>query len=560
MAQVDVKVEGFDQLNSSQFPNENPTGNVETAQAATAPAPRANNIQSLLTGSMVQMPLSANGEKFKEMLVQQASIAGLKVFNWNQGVNASIVCDDKDSNAIILIYSESITQGRLGSDEGRQIAVAWRNSFNGTDPNTGAVIPCPDDAHYVDQTFVVTESMYDRAAIISHNVINCVKSMTGTTSLENLTLAELNIGKLHVSDNLEDAKNLVAMYSPTAIPPRADFGIVIEHVDKNKTAQHVYLPGGQQRQEETRIPAMAITAYVDFVRTTNVLTQGVDRFVPVITITGIASLIPSSGMLTLAIPFAIDAFITNRMWMNQFKRLKGKLTKGDRILTHLVPSVAENKNPKSIEQIDRFIHQHIDINETKLILDLRWDDLNIPGTSVMRDDCSHNYLAKTAKFLGCEMQFPQDTKNVFEKVAGVDTVPQEVMGFANAGGSIMDSRELDYLYFMSNGTDPNKLQSLLDLHTWDTRILDQQQLYGVNDVLIAGKTDKLIFAKWFVNEVASKGIGGIIANADRDYAQMGANIIQLASTGPYQSMAIGGGFNQTGQFVNQTGTGPTGSW
>ena len=207
-------------------------------------------------------------------------------------IEARVFVHDASKNAIILVFADTY------------------QSLDSVPPTStlGAVhsaLMLRDSSITVVQSIVVCKQDYARAGKMAAFISNAFLTLAGGAA-SNLNVDMLKNMNIVAITAIEKVREYVRNVSPHAVPDRDDIGVLIclEKQTNNRI-------NGLQREAEL-IPFLAITGYTKIMNPQEAATG--DRFVAIPTITSIVSSIPNAALVSMALPFAADAFISQHLW------------------------------------------------------------------------------------------------------------------------------------------------------------------------------------------------------------------------------------------------------
>ena len=288
--------------------------------------------------------------------------------------------------------------------------------------------------HELLQFLVITPADYDNVEKMITFIMNIFMVAT-RPEFQSLT-SEILSSKENIfviSTNQTDIQNFMGKIYPHAVSPRADMGFVLYQKGRNAQGGYSTSPNSyfeQGAQENT--PIACVTAFTEPIQMTGAMFNSVPKFVPLIHITSMVSVIPAMEMTTLLLPLATDVFIRSNLWKTQFSRFSkeqpniGKLFRDP---STNMPGFAEN--PTQLEQILATTFE-----KPALVLDVVEGTCRIPGLEKYGiAERNSDVTAMYSRFLGAQ---------IYDTVASGFKY-HEYVGTITHNGRQADSRWADYL-------------------------------------------------------------------------------------------------------------------
>ena len=243
--------------------------------------------------------------------------------------------------------------------------------------------------------------------------------------------------------NLDAAREFIGRYYPHANLPRMDLGMVIYH---RRPRSDQFAREGIIDQDT---PIAAIGAYVEMIRQNDPQT-GMARFMPLVRITNITSIIPAPAIALIAIALAGEHLCVGDRWMDQFRNFAKRGVN----LGNLIVSPDEKKPLQltTAEGLETFRHQYCMM--PMLGIDIVEGQARIPGLTVFQDQAQGlpqitNYVST---FFRTRTQFVTAALTSYSKVEFIGT-------FGAPPGE--DTRNITYLDAVAKGTPPEQVFDLL---------------------------------------------------------------------------------------------------
>ena len=486
-------------LNANDFPQSNATN-------VAAGPDQPMGLDALLGGIRHANALSSDARMFDKRLCEICS--SLQITEYKGGLTSAKIFSNADGrNAVVVIYAEvGKLSNTLACEYGPEVTKAFLDTGNPGDKS-------------VDQFIVVKESMYGLADLIGNRILNIVTLKS--EQAEKFTVNSFDKTQLITSSDLSVAKELVAQCNPSDVVPRADFGLTLSRITNPKLVNSVNI--NENAPQYT--PILSILAYVDFIKENTGLTNAAEKFTPLITISSIASPLPHAEIGALAISFAVESFIKNYAWLNQFN-LSGKLVKGAKNIGNLITRDGSPFVCKTQADVNNFVADHINVNGAKLAIDVKYGDFALSGLDLMtyREDLFTELFSRF--FNHQEISSNAAGYGIGHSIC--ETRVEELVGSCRLGSEVVDSRYLDYLYFIANAITPDEVAPLQMLYSGDARIKLQESIIGSDNLTITDRCQKVVLAPWFVDLVGNN-TQPILDRTKVDYLKVNANAVQLTS-------------------------------
>lgn len=279
----------------------------------------------------------------------------------------------------------------------------------------------------------VTENDYDKCMQMAAYISNTLQMKSGDSEIEkNLTISQLKKYRIVIDSDINNVKNFFKKHYPHKAIPRCDIGFIasIGNIKKN----YNQFMGGMDSFDNLT-PLFAVSGYTEFIEES--IAPGTPiKFTPIIHVTGILSIIPSSKILSMAIPVAVELFISGGMWKAQYLNpVKGSINIGNLINDPKTnkPWVAKTQN-----EITGFFNTYM--NPPFFAIDIAEGKARIPNIEKLMSD--NIILDEMASFLEID-------RSNFQNMNVGKIGFNEIIGEIEADDNIIDSREIDYLFLMS---------------------------------------------------------------------------------------------------------------
>lgn len=301
----------------------------------------------------------------------------------------------------------------------------------------------------IDECIVVRKGMYNRAEKMGSFIKNCINSIINP-ELGNVTAAYFTNQKFVASRDINAVRAFIDSRSPHDVPARDDIGVILYAV-REKPNQSGF--GG--RPEEERIPVLAITGYTEFFVAPNVSMNGIMnmqlggiKYAAVTTLTDIVSDLKSGAMAATGIAIALDAFIRQGAWLDQFNHYSknepniGRLINGE----DGRPWLAANQ-----QQRNEFIQNYLVSSVPFLAIDVQNGRARIPALEdLVRNQ--PNFVAAMQRFTNAGRNYDAPTLQQFRYFSGTVTVTNQ---------EVVDSRCIDYLRLAASIPQTDTLSAFL---------------------------------------------------------------------------------------------------
>lgn len=167
---------------------------------------------------------------------------------------------------------------------------------------------------------VIAPQDYNRPEKMAHHIIDTLYG-SQIAMAQNMDVTAFTKGSnFIVNTDMAQVRNYMDQISPQSILPRMDVGFVLMCSPSNQNPRGMYQQGRNNMETilQNAVPVLAVGGYTEFVKS-NMQAQTDKPFIPVFRITHIASRVPLTGMIHLALALASDVFLGNsRHWLSQF--------------------------------------------------------------------------------------------------------------------------------------------------------------------------------------------------------------------------------------------------
>lgn len=386
--------------------------------------------------------------------------------------------------------------------------------------------------------FVVSKDDYVKVDTMATTIASIFAS-ADTPAFRDISIAQFNSPNFHVTDDLSMVKSVIEKLNPQVVAPRCDCGVMLYSTTKET---NVFQTGQNGHQEAGIEPLLAVSAYTEFVRPIDQFTMAApDKFVPVVTISGIWSKLPTLPMAILGICLAAHVLVRGGGWLKPFSNYG----KGERNIGNLLKDPATGKIVHCNDQNDRNMALGKYTSNPLLAIDVQLGAMAIPG---LRD------------LFGDQAALCKAIDN-FSGGAGASTAAAQAF---NAGGNIIqfqtirfdgdvcigakngqpvDTREIDYLGLVANGAQPDNVRQFLDVYQNrpDIQSNDLKTVYP--DAKLKYVTYRAYLLPTWVDAITQDLGKGLKVTVDGGVAPVTFNMATLQA---FQPIGYGaGGFVQT---------------
>jgi hypothetical protein len=269
------------------------------------------NLSELLSTVGSLSPLSKRGHEYFEAIKaamlkpENQRVLPINITTLNSPQDAlALECDGK---VVILIPKEvlpSNTNDVFPSSVAFQSAVNSYFSISGkTDHKILEIIlVIPEDYEYVEKMIRGLLNIFQ----VVHN-----------PKFGSFNIQSMRSSKFAISTNYKDVADFLDRTYPHKCIPRNDFGFVLYELSNNRSEREIY-----QNMESSvvRTPIACVTGYVEPMQINQQYQGGMTKFLPLVHITNIQSLIPDIRLCAALIPLASDIFLKGGLWRTQFEQ------------------------------------------------------------------------------------------------------------------------------------------------------------------------------------------------------------------------------------------------
>lgn len=454
-----------------------------TPEAPSTAAPSLSTLESRMDRTAA---LSPEGHtfvaRFREEVAKNVKTTGEFIVDTVPNPIETLAVIDTTTNlAVLLIFNESFMattkQFAPVGDNILDIMTSFRNKFA--------------DKYQMAAYQVVTPEEYDRVVNWATACKNILRALRSENEMKADTFKGLNI---NVSVDLNLAKSFIDKVSPHKVKERADWGVVVSRAQQVQTLT-------QGPRTQTLSPIMAITGYTKIMRVHGGYSPfgNAFRYVPIVVITNITSVVPSQDMIELALPMVAGTIISQGAWKRPYCTFKEKAPNLGRLKT----TVRDGQQVLDwFEREDRIIEVIQDV--PLLAIDLAEGRTCVPGISKYIDKDSLPYLQnKLNRFFG-------------EGVCRLAMSPV-VTAFTNYEGTFLsngveaDTRSADYLNLIESVGDTVRCEGLLEqaVNTPERHLQEVSAIFGEDSIKSLYRVTTIVLDGNYVNEL-SKLVNGVV--------------------------------------------------
>lgn len=398
------------------------------------------HVSTIINRLNSNQPLTGAANEYIEALRKSFSVEGggglvkvdVKRLTQPYGAHAFI----SNGRAIVLLFSELLTQldtQNFTPMSAHIIRVGQALKELGGDVKLlNAVIVQPGD--------------YSRTTQMSQSISTTLAVAT-IPSLHNMSVAEISESQFAIDPDINSVRSYINQRNPSSVMPRADVGFVIYAKSPKKNNQP-FIQG-----PEEMLPVAGVSAYTEIQKTIG--QNGMIRYQPLVHITGIWSDIPVPGMIPYCIAVAADQLTgQNGRWIQQFTSFQ----KGRPNLGQLFNDPSDQKKlwfTNNMDEVGKLRREYF--NDPILVIDVVEGQTRIPYLA------SYSYLngagavyAQIQTFFGDKV--PLDRTQIPFLLPATDYIG--VYG-DRSGGTLLDSRNLDYMTLLVDGSQDAMTQLML---------------------------------------------------------------------------------------------------
>jgi hypothetical protein len=363
-----------------------------------------------------------------------------------RGLDAVVFLSADNIYGYGIIFAEP-----MSSDVKARVPIAWWNELqqfigNGT--------------NLLDALVVVKED-YKRAIPMANHVYRQLHGQTaGIMSAFNINSIRKQNQIFRVTDSLSEGLMHIDQLNPLASRPRTDMTVTLEVASTDQR------PPNGELQWERILTVGGYTRFVDYSRymANMAMAPGYGQFgapaypqmpqskriLPLVTITSVASELPSVNMLAFALPMAARAWLNNNGFIRPYLRFtKDGINIGNLVIdtTTDQPVFVESK-----QMLDQFVAEVL--QPPALAMDVTLGRSRIIGTTLLKNDKLSVNRHFNGFFAGNAMELERAAEFMIQNSF------EEFIGLAGDGS---DSRCVDYLTLLANKVDYHKCKDLLNI-------------------------------------------------------------------------------------------------
>ena len=449
-----------------------PAGGTTATGTETGTTNRLPSILELLAMTSSSSRLGEDARKYAARIDSILEDAKVGIVNYPVSIDkieSRVYVDTINKAAIILMFDESYDQANIDNIPPAERFLEIIDAFH---------------VHHADvpnilQSIVVSKEDYACADNMAAFIMNAFATFAGKTS--KLSINNLANSRFSVITNIEVVRNFVKAISPHAVPARDDIGalICIDVPVSNKSRFNV--------QEYEQKPFMAITGYTRFMTPED---AGINKFVPIVTVTDIISAIPNKSLLSLALPIAADAMIMQALWARPYSTFaKDKPNIG------ALYSDSKTGKPYFIQSIEEF-HQFVRDRLTNpfLAIDIAEGRARMVGIDQFVYDRT-NAVADIQNFLGCQLDLNADPSICTMK---------SYTGYMSVNGAFKDTRNVDYLALAPAVPDCRQVQNFLRQPMLPNKRIEEIRRIYPDGVKNLYSTTTLVLSSAIINQMAQR--------------------------------------------------------
>ena len=340
----------------------------------------------------------------------------------------------------------------------------------------------------------VTRGMYGRAIRMATSVANMFLSL-GDENLANMTAKEFGNDSFAVTCDINKVRAFVESRSPHDVPARDDIGMLIYGLQRKDNQNYSF----NAQPEYEMIPIMAVTGYTRFYLTGNTfgmpgaMQTNRAMYTPVTVLTDVVSDLMTAPMLGLGLSVAMDAFIAQFGWTNQFNSYSEADINIGRLTTD--PKTGKAWIAKNQQERDTFIQQWLTTNMPFMAIDVQ--------EGRMRNPHLDKLITNPKDILTALQNFNPSAGFSLPAEMIVQARYPQVDGVVAAGSTQqIDSRCIDYLRMAKDIPNTSEIACLLNQSTNSMDSIDQVRKFFPNTTSPQYVTMRCVIHPQFINEVA----------------------------------------------------------
>jgi len=302
-------------------------------------------------------------------------------------------------------------------------------------------------------SLVIIPADYSRVQILARHVGAMVSQARSTLTAPAKQWGQY--GSFVVTNRMGQIFDIISKNWPHAVAPRCDYGCAIFLAPANKQCKK---PDGSWDYDLME-PIAAVTAYTNFIPAPD--GSGM-KFQPLVRITSVIPAIPHPSMLALALPIAIDRFISCKDWVNAIRSYGPRCPN----IGNLIPDpTGQLINLQNDQQRNEFIQKYT-LGEY-IGFDVVEGQLGVPGrerlVSTAMGPAQSKLKEYFANFLGIDagvLAAPLTRGEFSSNIGFLEGVESDYVN----KNSMADSRYVDYLTMAISIKDPQVLNQLFDMN------------------------------------------------------------------------------------------------
>lgn len=445
------------------------TLNVEQAPGVGASQPlRAMSLAEVASSKVVPSRLSQQARAYLEDVTDKMksfNIGNIRRMSMSTTAYDAVIFANEDDKGVLLIFDDNFTsfqepgqQRSCPIDRVTDIDQQFRNLCSGRNTEPDLIDP-----------IVVTRGMYDRSWQMANHICGCLSDepMMTVDDILRPPQGSRQTPRLLCSTNLNEVREMFAMYSPHDVMARCDCGFMLSLQTE---------PAGFNSQSQPPMPILAVAGYTTFYSNlagmSNFTGNGNDPErnkinAPCFVVTDVVSILPRAYLMPLINAAGMQTMIFNENWVSPFTRF------GDNMLNlGYLPNTATPDEPTpctSIDDVKNFVQYYVK-TPPYMALDITYGRAKLPGLDAWSDPSGRAQLNDITAFFANHVT-DQDIQ-FFANSKAVDHTFYEYIGTAEVGQAAMqsvDSRTIDYLYLANRGVPVGQLRKFLypSENPWD---------------------------------------------------------------------------------------------
>jgi len=389
---------------------------------------KAPNIAALAGKFAVTQDNASAAQQYIDQLRQLFTINDSKkyeIVRLNPAMLSFCIAVVRGTNAVILAFEDGV----IGTDD---MPVS---RFDGSAYDELRRIR-PDVALL--KFIVVTKEDYEKYQQMYRYICNLFDVASNTDTSNQITSEYFKNMKITYQFDAETYKRMIDRYNPHAVPLRHDLMLVMSVGEDNDNKNFIDDEGYYSGIRQINTPLVAIGGYVDFV----LIDRNKMQFLPLVHISEITSVIPSSSLMPMILALAAKKFVDEGTWWFQYSRFDNKMNVGN-----LIPDPTGNSGRpgnrwacQNQTDFDRFGHDCM--NKPLLVLDVTQGRASLAGLEMYAVDAKNGRMSVIY--------------DAFSKFANVDFSSQETgdqlslavpffRGIFNFKDGMYDTAHIDYL-------------------------------------------------------------------------------------------------------------------